>query len=217
MSDALIASIAAILVALLGAGLSFVQTRRLQRRQARLARLNAQLEELYGPIYATLEASRIAYRRLLDKLRPGSVSLFDPGSAPPSEEELRIFRRWIETVSHPRATEAHERIISKAHLLIEDEMPECLLTFCAHKAGYDVLIQRWHDQDFTEHLSVVRHPATGCTSTWSNPSHVSRRNRAKSLRPPREKCAEGTSERLLIRHITLACPECRESIIPITA
>ena len=46
MSDALIASIAAILVALLGAGLSFVQTRRLQRRQARLARLNAQLEEL---------------------------------------------------------------------------------------------------------------------------------------------------------------------------
>jgi hypothetical protein len=65
MSDALIASIAAILVALLGAGLSFVQTRRLQRRQARLARLNAQLEELYGPIYATLEASRIAYRRLL--------------------------------------------------------------------------------------------------------------------------------------------------------
>jgi hypothetical protein len=85
MSDALIASIAAILVALLGAGLSFVQTRRLQRRQARLARLNAQLEELYGPIYATLEASRIAYRRLLDKLRPGSVSLFDPSSAPPSE------------------------------------------------------------------------------------------------------------------------------------
>jgi hypothetical protein len=158
MSDALIASIAAILVALLGAGLSFVQTRRLQRRQARLARLNAQLEELYGPIYATLEASRIAYRRLLDKLRPGSVSLFDPGSAPPSEEELSTFRRWIETVSHPRATEAYERIINKAHLLIEDEIPECLLTFCAHKAGYDVLIKRWHCQDFTEHLSVVRHP-----------------------------------------------------------
>jgi hypothetical protein len=146
------------IMALLGAGLSFVQTRRLQRRQAWLARLNAQLEELYGPIYATLEASRIAYHRLLDKLRPGSVSLFDPGSAPPSEEELCTFRRWIETVSHPRATEAYERIINKAHLLIEDEMLECLLTFCAHKAGYDVLIQRWHSQDFTEHLSVVRHP-----------------------------------------------------------
>jgi hypothetical protein len=34
----------------------------------------------------------------------------------------------------------------------------CLLNFCAHKAGYGVLIKRWHNQDFTEHLSVVRHP-----------------------------------------------------------
>ena len=37
-------------------------------------------------------------------------------------------------------------------------MPECLLTFCAHKAGYDVLIERWRQGDHREHLSVVRHP-----------------------------------------------------------
>lgn len=35
----------------------------------------------------------------------------------------------------------------------------------------------------------------------------------KSLRPPKEKYAEGESERPLIRHITLACPFCRVSII----
>jgi hypothetical protein len=49
-------------------------------------------------------------------------------------------------------------IITKAHLLIEDEMPECLLQFCAHKAGYDVLMERWKQHDYAEHLSVVRHP-----------------------------------------------------------
>jgi hypothetical protein len=49
-------------------------------------------------------------------------------------------------------------IISSAHLLIEDEMPECLLKFCAHKAGYDVLIERWKQGDYREYLSVVRHP-----------------------------------------------------------
>lgn len=49
-------------------------------------------------------------------------------------------------------------IINRAHLLIEDEMPECLLRFCAHKAGYDVLIERWKQGDYREHLSVVRHP-----------------------------------------------------------
>jgi len=159
MSDALIAAMAVILAALLAALLSYMQARRLQRSQARLERLNAQLEELYGPLYATLEASRIAYSRFLDKLRPGSSSLFfDPGSPPASNEELRLFRQWIETVSHPRATRAYELIITRAHLLIEDEMPACLLQFCAHKAGYDVVTQKWKHRDFSEHLSVVRHP-----------------------------------------------------------
>ena len=37
-------------------------------------------------------------------------------------------------------------------------MPDCLLNFCAHKAGYDVLIERWKQHDYAEHLSVVRHP-----------------------------------------------------------
>ena len=157
MLAALIAAITVISAALVAGGLSYLQAQRLQRRKARLDRLNAQLEELYGPVYATLEASRIAYRRLLDKLCPGRDSLFD-GPQPPDKEQLRMFRLWIETVSHPRAIEAYERIISKGHLLIEDEMPQCLLDFCAHKAGYDVLIQRWRMCDFAEHLSVVRHP-----------------------------------------------------------
>jgi hypothetical protein len=158
MSNALVGATAAILVAVLAASLSYAQARRLQRRQARLSRLNAQLEELYGPLYATLEASHIAYSRLLDTLRPGQSTLFDPDALPPSDEELRIFRRWVEVVSHPRAIRAYEIIISKAHLLIEDEMPRCLLQFLAHKAGYDVLTQRWKEGDFSEHLSVVRHP-----------------------------------------------------------
>jgi hypothetical protein len=37
-------------------------------------------------------------------------------------------------------------------------MPQCLLQFLAHKAGYDVLTQRWRNGDLSEHLSVVRHP-----------------------------------------------------------
>src|SRR5688572_21147942 len=113
----------AIAVAVVAGTLSYTHARRLQRRQARLARLNAQLEELYGPLYPTLEASRIASRRLLDRLRPGQASLFDPNAPPPNDDELRIFRQWVEVVSHPRATHAYELIISKAHLLVEDKMP----------------------------------------------------------------------------------------------
>jgi hypothetical protein len=67
-------------------------------------------------------------------------------------------RQWVEVVSHPRATRAYDLIISRAHLLVEDEMSGCLLQFLAHKAGYEVLTQRWKDGDVSEHLSVVRQP-----------------------------------------------------------
>jgi hypothetical protein len=99
MSAALIAAVTAIAAALLAALLSYAHAQRLQRRRARLGRLNAQLAELYGPLYATLEASRIAYERLLDRIRPGRSSLFDPDSPPPNEEEPRLFREWVETAS----------------------------------------------------------------------------------------------------------------------
>jgi hypothetical protein len=158
MHSSLIAAAAAILTAILAAVLSYAYGHRLQRRKARLDRLNAQLEQLYGPLYATLEASRIAYRRFLDQMRPGSASLFDPNGSPPTKSQLRLFRQWVETVSHPRAVHAFDLITSRAHLLIESEMPECLLQFLAHKSGYDVLTRRWKERDFSEHLSVVRDP-----------------------------------------------------------
>jgi hypothetical protein len=158
MAEAAIAASAAICVAVLGALLSFVSTRRLQRRQARLERLNAQLRDFYGPLYAIFQANHIAHLRFVDTLRPGSSTLFAPDVRPLNDEELRLWRLWAESAHRHRSTPAYEVIISKAQLLIEDEMPECLLEFCAHKAGYDVLIERWKQGDYREHLSVVRHP-----------------------------------------------------------
>jgi hypothetical protein len=48
MPEASVAASAAICVAVLGALLSYLYTRRLERRKARLERLNAQLREFYG-------------------------------------------------------------------------------------------------------------------------------------------------------------------------
>jgi hypothetical protein len=35
-------------------------------------------------------------------------------------------------------------------------MPQCLLDFCGHKASYDVVMERWNQHHFAEHLSAVR-------------------------------------------------------------
>jgi len=117
-----------------------------------LALLHAALE------HADVLGDRVRPRRLVDVLRPGSTTLFGDGIPPLDDEELERWRMWVIHSAHPRATRAYKVICAKAHLLIDDDMPECLLEFCAHKAGYDVLIQRWQQGDYREHLSLVRHP-----------------------------------------------------------
>jgi len=47
-------------------------------------------------------------------------------------EELQLWREWVVEVLHPRATCAHQLITSRAHLLIEDTMPEFMLRALAH-------------------------------------------------------------------------------------
>jgi hypothetical protein len=155
---AILATAGALLAAALGAFLTYLYALRMRRSQARLDRLNAQLSDLYGPLYATMESSRIAHRAFVDVLRPGRTSLFDPEDPLRTDEELWLWREWVLHVLHPRAPHAHELITERAHLLIEDTIPDFMLEFCAHKAGYDALIRRWECQDYSANLSVVRHP-----------------------------------------------------------
>jgi len=153
-----VAAVALVGATVLAGVLSYVSSQRMRRQQASLDWINAQLAELYGPLNAVLQANKIAHQRLVDVLRPGGTTLFGAGIPPLNDEELEWWRMWVIYSAHPRAIHAYEVICAKAHLLIDDDMPECLLEFCAHKAGYDVLIQRWQQGDYREHLSVVRHP-----------------------------------------------------------
>jgi hypothetical protein len=158
MVEAWVAAAAAVAATVLAGVLSYASAQRLRRQQARLDWINAQLAELYGPLNAVLQANKIAHQRLVDVMRPGHTTLFGDGIEPLDDQELERWRTWVTYSAHPRAIRAYQVICTKAHLLIDDDMPECLLEFCAHKAGYDVLVQRWRQGDYREHLSVVRHP-----------------------------------------------------------
>jgi hypothetical protein len=56
-----------------------------------------------------------------------------------------------------------------------------LLDFCAHKAGYDVLIKRWKHDDYTEHLSVVRHPGDVINDYLQQSFTMLKREQAREL------------------------------------
>ena len=149
MTAALVAALTTLLVAVLGALLSHRSAQRLRQYEAQLERVDAQLRELYGPMHATLESNRIAYEHFLSTVRPGSPNFFNKDFPSPNDPQLRQWRLWITTVLQPGNEYIQGLIIKNAHLLLDDELPECPLLFSAHVAGYRVTITQWADGDYS--------------------------------------------------------------------
>src|ERR1019366_427443 len=49
-------------------------------------------------------------------------------------------------------------IIDNAHLIVEEEMPRCLLDFVTHVVGYKALLSKWAEGDYTERRSTIGWP-----------------------------------------------------------
>jgi hypothetical protein len=52
-----------------------------------------------------------------------------------------------------------EVIVSKADLLIDNDLPACLTAFCAHVSGWEVALRRWEDGDHSITGSAIPFPA----------------------------------------------------------
>ncbi|MEU7551859.1 hypothetical protein AB0B01_05735 [Streptomyces sp. NPDC044571] len=131
---------------------------RLAQRQARLARVNQQLSDFYGPLFALMESNSRAYEAFCEKYaRPDGVHPFDH-DIPPTEEELVEWRIWATTVFLPNIQKMRDVVVTKADLLIEEEMPPVLLELCAHVSGYEITAARWASGEFREYKSVIQFP-----------------------------------------------------------
>jgi hypothetical protein len=49
-------------------------------------------------------------------------------------------------------------IIEKAHLIVEEQMPHCLLEFVTHVVGYKAVLAKWADGDYSERRSTIGWP-----------------------------------------------------------
>lgn len=131
---------------------------RLAQRQERLARVNLQLSDFYGPLLALAEANGRAFDKFVElHARPGGVSPF-ADETPPTEEELAEWRLWVTTVFLPNIRAMRDLVIQHAHLLREPEMPPFLLRLCAHVSGYEITVARWAAGNYDQHLSVAPYP-----------------------------------------------------------
>ncbi|MDR3773270.1 MAG: hypothetical protein P4L26_07980 [Terracidiphilus sp.] len=140
-----------IILAFAGYLVTFMSTRMLARRQDKLRLVNMRLYEFYGPLYVASQAGNIAYRSLLKK--QGKTQ-----SEPILDSEMKEWVLWMTTIFMPLNDVREKIIIEKAYLIVEEQMPQCLLDFVTHVVGYKAVLSKWAEGDYSERRSTIGWP-----------------------------------------------------------
>lgn len=140
-----------IVLAFAGYLVTFLSNRMMARRADRLRLVNQRLNEFYGPLYVATVAGNIAYKALLAK--QGKTQCH-----PIRDEDLKEWVLWMKSIFMPLNDVREKIIIENAHLIVEEEMPQCLLDFVTHVVGYKALLLKWADDDYTERRSMIGWP-----------------------------------------------------------
>jgi hypothetical protein len=138
-------------LAFIGYLVTFYSNRLMASHADRLRLVNQRLNEFYGPLYVATITGNIAYRALLKK--QGKTQCH-----PIHDEEMKEWVLWMTTIFMPLNDVREKIIIENAHLIVEEEMPQCLLDFVTHVVGYKALLTRWADGDYSERRSSIGWP-----------------------------------------------------------
>jgi hypothetical protein len=152
------ALVVTVLLALGGYWFTRWNSLRLAQRTARLERVERQLREFYGPLFANVAAARMGWQSYQHRVNPEAYGTSWPNEEPPPEEQA-AWRLWMTEVFMPLNLEMERVVVEKSDLLEESEMPPSLLQLCAHVEAYKTVIKRWENHDFSEHTSVIDFPA----------------------------------------------------------
>jgi hypothetical protein len=79
-------------------------------------------------------------------------------SEPILDSEMKEWVLWMRTIFMPLNDAREKVIIEKAHLIVEEQMPHCLLDFVTHVVGYKAVLSKWADGDYSERRSTIGWP-----------------------------------------------------------
>jgi hypothetical protein len=79
-------------------------------------------------------------------------------SYPITDAEMKDWMLWMKTIFMPLNDVREKIIIEKAHLIVEEQMPRCLLDFVTHVVGYKAVLAKWAEGDYTERRSTIGWP-----------------------------------------------------------
>lgn len=145
-----------VIVAFSGYYYTYSNSVSLENRKAQLERVDRQLRELYGPLYALSNASGQTWTKFLNVYRP--MGDYWGTNPPPTKEEAEAWRLWMKEVFMPLNLEMETLILKHSDLLVEAEMPKVLLELSAHIAGYKPVMKSWERGDVSRNLSLINFP-----------------------------------------------------------
>ncbi len=148
---AIVTIVVTIALAFAGYLVTFFSARMLARRRDKLRLVNRRLNEFYGPLYVASQAGNIAYRALLDKQGKKQCH-------PILDSEMKEWMLWMTTIFMPLNDIREKIIIEKAYLIVEEQMPQCLLDFVTHVVGYKAVVAKWAEGDLSERRSTIGWP-----------------------------------------------------------
>ena len=140
-----------VVVAFAGYLVTFMFTRMMARRADRLKLVNQRLNDFYGPLYVATVAGNIAYKALLAK--QGKTTCH-----PIRDEEMKEWVLWMTTIFMPLNDVREKIIIENAHLIVEEQMPRCLLDFVTHVVGYKAVLAKWAEGNYAERRASIGWP-----------------------------------------------------------
>lgn len=122
-------------------------------RNTELAFVNAQIEKLYGPLYAGTQANSATWNLYCNTFGKKANAttreecfIFD-GDRPSAVEDVKRWRHWVKTVFQEQNKKMETVINSSAHLLIGNTVPRVFRDFIAHTEAYNAVISTWADGD----------------------------------------------------------------------
>jgi hypothetical protein len=152
VSAAVITASASILVAVLAFVFNQQAQLEQERRQARLARVNLQLRELYGPLNALVDVNERLWAALHESHLP-------PQAERRPERAAEDWRVWRDNALMPVNLKMRDLIIDHADLLVESEVPQPLRDFCAHVSSLEIILAA-EARGVKEEDVLIRHPGT---------------------------------------------------------
>ncbi|WP_197281384.1 hypothetical protein [Micromonospora sp. NRRL B-16802] len=176
MTAAIIAASASIVVAVFAFLLNQYGQVRLERRQARLTRINSQLRDLYGPLNAMVDANERIWAALRQMHMPKSSERNPEGGNPE-------WQRWRDEVLQPANRRMSDLILAHADLVVEVEVPAPLRDFCAHVAAQEILRVAEFEEGVRER-ALIRHPGDAYVSYVRRTFANLKKEQAQLLRQP---------------------------------